>query len=77
MTQSNTSASTSGGVGFTSLLTLLFIGLKLTGHIDWTWVWVLSPIWISLALVAAILSIVAVVFLGNYFLQQRKRRRRV
>lgn len=28
-------------------LTLLFIGLKLTNQIDWVWLWVLSPIWIS------------------------------
>ena len=34
-----------GGPGFLSLLALLFIGLKLTGHIDWSWVWVLSPLW--------------------------------
>jgi hypothetical protein len=44
------SSSTSGGVGFVGLLTLLFIGLKLTGYITWSWVWVLSPIWISLGL---------------------------
>jgi hypothetical protein len=44
------SSSTSGGVGFIGLLTLLFIGLKLTGYITWSWVWVLSPIWISLGL---------------------------
>jgi hypothetical protein len=40
----------SGGVGIIGLLTLLFIGLKLTGYITWSWVWVLSPIWISLGL---------------------------
>src|SRR5687768_7584643 len=28
-----------------SLLTTLFVGLKLTGHIDWHWVWVLAPLW--------------------------------
>jgi len=28
---------------FSHLLTLLFIGLKLTGYIDWNWFWVLSP----------------------------------
>lgn len=33
------------GSSFLSLLALLFIGLKLTGHIDWSWVWVLSPLW--------------------------------
>jgi hypothetical protein len=31
------------------LLTVLFVGLKLTGHIDWSWWWVLSPIWVSIA----------------------------
>ena len=38
-----------GGADFCSLLVLLFIGLKLTGHIDWSWVWVLSPFWIRAA----------------------------
>jgi hypothetical protein len=37
-----------GGIGFIGLLTILFIGLKLTGHITWSWVWVLSPLWIGL-----------------------------
>jgi len=35
------------------ILTLIFIVLKLTGLIDWSWVWVLSPLWI-LALVALV-----------------------
>ena len=51
------SSSSSGGVGFFSLLAILFIGLKLSGHITWSWVWVLSPIWgcwIFLALVVAV-----------------------
>lgn len=39
-----------GGVKFLDLLTILFIGLKLTGHIRWSWVWVLSPVWICLAI---------------------------
>jgi hypothetical protein len=43
-------SSSTGGVSFVGLLTLLFIGLKLTGYITWSWVWVLSPIWISLGL---------------------------
>lgn len=37
--------STSGGVGFTGILTLIFITLKLTGNIGWSWFWVLSPLW--------------------------------
>jgi len=41
----------SGGIGFFGLLTILFIGLKLTGYITWSWVWVLAPTWIPLLLV--------------------------
>ena len=41
------SVSVNGGVGFIGLLTLVFIALKLTGHINWSWLWVLSPLWIS------------------------------
>ena len=33
-------------ISFVQALGLLFIGLKLTGHIDWNWWWVLSPIWL-------------------------------
>jgi hypothetical protein len=29
---------------FTALLTVLFIGLKLTGTVAWSWLWVLSPV---------------------------------
>lgn len=36
-----------GGIGFIGLLTIVFITLKLTGVINWSWWWVLSPIWIS------------------------------
>lgn len=53
--------STIPGVSFLSLLTLLFIGLKLTGNIAWSWWWVLAPMWIPLAL-AAVLALIAFVF---------------
>ena len=46
----------SGGIGFTGLLTIVFIVLKLCGVITWSWWWVLSPLWIS-----AILWVVLVV----------------
>lgn len=45
------------GIGFTGLLQLLFIALKLIGVINWSWLWVLSPIWISLILVVICLVI--------------------
>jgi hypothetical protein len=35
---------------FFALLGLLFIGLKLTRHIDWSWSLVLAPIWMPIAL---------------------------
>jgi len=55
----NSSSSSSSGVGFVGLLTIVFIILKLIGQIDWSWWWVLSPIWISGML---IMSIVAILF---------------
>jgi TRAP-type C4-dicarboxylate transport system permease small subunit len=46
-----------GGISFFGLLTIVFITLKLIGTIDWSWLWVLSPIWIPFALVFLILLI--------------------
>lgn len=54
----NSGGSSVGGISFGSLLTLVFIVLKLTGVIDWSWVWVLSPLWIS-----AILILIGVIIL--------------
>lgn len=52
---------TSHGVGLPGLLLVLFIGLKLGEVIDWPWVWVLSPLWIPIVVVIAILIIAAIV----------------
>jgi uncharacterized protein (DUF983 family) len=57
------SSSSSSGIGFPGLLTVLFVGLKLTGHITWPWVWVLSPLWISLLLAVAILGFAFIILL--------------
>ena len=46
----NKTVATSRGIGFTGALTIAFIVLKLCKVIDWSWVWVLSPLWISAAL---------------------------
>lgn len=43
--------SSSGGIGFVGLLTVAFIVLKFTDVIDWSWWWVLSPVWISLIII--------------------------
>jgi len=50
-----------GGIGFVGLLTILFIGLKLTGYITWSWIWVLAPIWISIIVVVIIFIIIAII----------------
>ena len=49
------------GPGFLGLLTIVFITLKLTGYIAWSWWWVLSPLWIGFAISFTILAIVFVI----------------
>ena len=52
-------SSSSRGISFAGLLTIVFITLKLTGDIAWSWWWVLSPIWIGPAgLVGTVLALV-------------------
>lgn len=43
------------GLSFTSCLTLIFVVLKLTGLINWSWLWVLSPLWIGFAVVLVLM----------------------
>lgn len=50
---------TSGGIGFFGLLTIVFIALKLMGYIAWSWVWVLAPLWIPIALAFVLTFVVA------------------
>jgi len=45
------------GTGFFSLLTLLFIGLKLTDNIGWSWLWILSPLWMPIGIGLFIIGI--------------------
>lgn len=54
---SSSSSSSSGGIGFVGLLTIVFIVLKLIHKVAWSWLWVLSPIWMSAALTGAILAV--------------------
>jgi hypothetical protein len=58
---------TSSGIGLGSVLFIVFLVLKLTGTIDWSWWWVTSPLWIPLAIAAAVLGItgVIVILLGR------------
>ena len=49
-----------GGLGIVSVLTIIFIVLKLLGVIKWSWIWVLSPIWISAVSVVALFSAILI-----------------
>ncbi len=61
------STTSSSGIGFTGLLTIVFIILKLTNYIDWSWWWVLAPLWIPITaglgvfiVVCAVISLVVI-----------------
>ena len=58
---SNNSSSSSGGVGFFGLMFLIFMTLKLTGFIDWSWWWVTAPLWGGFALIFIFVIIVALI----------------
>ena len=57
----------SNGIGLGWVLTIIFVVLKLTGVIDWSWLWVLSPLWIS-----ALLIVMVIVGVCIYYAYQDK-----
>lgn len=61
MSENKTTYST--GVSFHGLLAIVFITLKLCKVIDWPWIWVLAPLWISLSIGIFFLGIAGVLFL--------------
>jgi hypothetical protein len=63
MNNDSNNSSKAGGIGFLGLLALIFITLKLTGVIAWSWLWVLAPLWIPTALVIVILVVALIVLL--------------
>ena len=54
----------SNGLGLCGVLTVVFITLKLIGVINWSWLWVLSPLWISIVL--TIILIIIIALLGGF-----------
>lgn len=54
--------STNTGVGLGTILFIVFLILKLTGTIDWSWWWVTAPIWIPVAFVILIVGVTVVLF---------------
>lgn len=59
---SNSTTATTTIPSSTTLLGILFVGLKLTGHINWPWIWVLSPFWIPLVVAMVLLFIVGILY---------------
>lgn len=47
-------AKKSNKIGFTEILTICFIHLKLSNNIDWSWFWIVSPIWIRIIIKSCI-----------------------
>lgn len=53
--------SSSSGIGICGVLTIVFIVLKLVGVINWSWLWVLCPLWINILLTVIVLVIIAII----------------
>lgn len=50
---------------FMSILCLIFITLKLTGYIAWSWWWVLAPIWIPISIILVVFVIVGMLYVAE------------
>lgn len=53
----NNNRNAGGGIGFCGLLAILFIALKLLDKIDWSWLWVLAPLWIPPLVLLAVVGV--------------------
>ena len=67
--------SSSSGIGICGVLTIVFIVLKLVGVINWSWLWVLCPLWIDILLTVIVLVILAV--LGNRKIKKNEKSGRI
>jgi hypothetical protein len=50
-------SNSSNGLGFGTVLFLVFLVLKLTNYIDWSWWWVTAPLWIPIAIIGVVVLI--------------------
>jgi len=65
---SKTNNSSAGGIGILGLLGIVFVTLKLTGVIAWSWWWVTLPFWGGFALIGSVLVIIGIAILVSNFL---------
>lgn len=56
----NSNRSNRSGLGVCGVLTIIFIVLKLVGVINWSWLWVLCPLWINILLTIIVLVVIAI-----------------
>lgn len=67
--------STSNGIGFTGLLLIAFIVLKLCNVITWSWWWVLSPAWITAGIAIVLIAVIGILeSMSNRSLKRQSRK---
>lgn len=57
----NSNRHESSGLGICGVLTIIFVVLKLVGVINWSWLWVLCPLWINILFAIIVLSLISIV----------------
>jgi len=69
MSSSSSSSSVNGGGGISlgSILFVIFLTLKLTGNIAWSWWWVTSPLWIYAGFYVFVVGIFALLIIKDKF----------
>lgn len=68
-------STTISGISFIGILTIVFIVLKLTHVITWTWFWVLSPLWILFALISVLLLFALIIYCTVLIVSAYKRKK--
>jgi hypothetical protein len=57
-------SNSSNGLGLGTVLFLIFMVLKLTNYIDWSWWWVTAPLWIPIVIIG-IVGLIAIYYINN------------
>ena len=73
---SNSSSSNTGGIGIAGATFIVFLVLKLTGSITWSWWWVTAPLWGVIAFIVGVVTFAGIVYMGVAALDAVKDRRR-
>jgi hypothetical protein len=60
-------SNSSNGLGLGTILFLIFMVLKLTNYIDWSWWWITAPLWIPLLIILGVLAVIGIVFLADKY----------